>query len=353
MPGRERLRTTSQSSSLSVTFAADFAANITEKGGVIVASTPIRPGASTTSWDSDSQPYSLQGSSINFDSDSDLSVQDTDRNRRAYTLPPNIHSATDYVSHLRSFSDSHYPAATEETSTIGHNSRRPSMDTRIWNKLRSSFRLRKSKRFSLPARPWKRESAAPPAASSVSKPIEMVNLESCNRTESAKSVENQLSSNDDDDDDEDDDNGDEEEEEPAALGSVLSRLKWAPSKKRPINCRSNAPVYIGLCLPVKLSSFYPKKELFDLLLDDSSAHSSTIVGDDVQFDHQVPYCVLCSNKMYLDATVESSNSPTDECRFYFYVIICFSFQKRNRTRNVPSSAKNCSALFSVWEVQLD
>lgn len=151
-----------------------------------------------TCWETDSQPYSLEGSSVHFDSDTEddgssiaiasaAEMEDAgDREpgreqrvcRRAYTLPP---SSTQPVSassqgrggssgmvHVRSFSDSHYPSAGDEvvdslgpvplsglfsggggggggggSSGVDVSATEKSSRMRIWTRLRTSLRLRK------------------------------------------------------------------------------------------------------------------------------------------------------------------------------------------------------------------
>ena len=312
---RERIRSTSQSSSYSVTFARDFADSHSNKG--LLTSTPVRTGACSgavaSSWETESQPYSLEGSSIHFDSDSEADVdnlndlirpaaadatQSADRSRRAYTLPPSSHSGSDHVAHFRSFSDSHYPAEEmESVMSNAQNPRRPSVEARIWNKLRSSFRLRKSKRFSLPGRSSDRKESSPPASSTTS-PVQMVHFESSTTDASSTNPPENIAQN---------ETSSDEETVPSLLqaefplnrmGSVLSHVKQASHKKklhsRTGRATTNKSCFIGLCLPIVLSSFYPEKELFDPLIDVSNSSSCNSVSDETQFDHEADKCFLCS-----------------------------------------------------------
>ena len=71
----ERARTMSLCSSQSVSFAVQSAsASATRRPNSGIASGPAS-GPASGCWETDSQPYSLEGSSIQFDSDSDHSSQ--------------------------------------------------------------------------------------------------------------------------------------------------------------------------------------------------------------------------------------------------------------------------------------
>ena len=179
---RDRLRTVSQSSCHSVTFAADEREDIKSSVSILTSTPRQRTGSlgqPTGCWETDSQPYSLEGSSINFDSDSDHSsdVQSGEiavrSCRRAYTLPLSTQTpGQEYVPHFRSFSDSHYPAVDDASCAVPTSpSNRPKRESRIWSKLRTSLRLRRSKRFSLPVRSSKESSFIPPESA---EPIQLL-----------------------------------------------------------------------------------------------------------------------------------------------------------------------------------
>ena len=301
---RDRRRTISQSSSYSVTFAGDDLGD-----SDVLTSTPRRltggggggPGASH--WETDSQPYSLEGSSVHFDSDSDHSAvlpsggsgSDGDRTcRRAYTLPPSSQTpGQDYVTQ-RSFSDSHYLPADELPSGLPTSSSgQPKRETRIWTKLRMSLRLRTSKRSFLPNR-----SSTPPPSFAPTPPIQLIHIEppplgTCSADDTLSPVEDSESSED-----------DEGNHTPPPLhfdyqfnriGSILNRLKSVQYKKRrPLN---PSGCYIGLSLPVQLSNFYPPPEWFEPQVDASVTTLTFLTipaNEEMQYEHATEQCILCS-----------------------------------------------------------
>lgn len=375
---RDRLRTISQSSGHSVTFASDKEGEGEEAAGPVacMTSTPRRMTATTTSWETDSQPYSLEGSSIHFDSDSDLSsmpggAEETDRIcRRAYTLPPPSSSSqaasggrNDSTHHFRSFSDSHYPAdddvivdplgrgagalppASANSSTVssadrqrreGNGSSGSSSRVRIWTKLRTSLRLRRSKRFSLPSRPLSSSSVA-----SVPHPSVTVKEAPLSQAESEDKAQCPSSSAEETGDDEAEDDGPEDEallpapppplpqgQQINRIGSILNRLKSVPYKKRrPLGGASATGRYIGLCLPIQLSYLHPPPDWFDRKLSDEEDadfegeltfnEESTLrrmsyptfcftIGEEAHYDHQADGCILCSSSVDPVPTTPSS-----------------------------------------------
>ena len=322
---RERLRTVSQSSYHSVTFADDEEVRVPS----MVTSTPRQAtalvGQSTGCWETDSQPYSLEGSSINFDSDSDQSAEvpsndNGDRNcRRAYTLPISVQTpGQDYVPHFRSFSDSHYPAADDSSNGVPASpTNRPKRELRIWTKLRTSLRFRKSKRFSLPVRPAKETSFVPDEM-----PIKYIHSEptdgattSTEETMSSSAAEEASS----------EDADQEEEPHPAPLhfeyqlnriGSILSRLKSAQQyKRRPMSSTSSrSGGYVGLCLPVQLSYLHPPQNWFEPQPDpftNTINFAVMTLNEEPQFVHEKQLCILCSEET--PVAIQSESSKFNSC----------------------------------------
>jgi hypothetical protein len=318
---RERLRTVSQSSCHSVTFAADEREDT--KTASIVTSTPRQRtgslGQPTGCWETDSQPYSLEGSSINFDSDSDrssdvASAEGAIRScRRAYTLPLSTQTpGQEYAPHFRSFSDSHYPMADDASCVVPTSpSSRPKRESRIWSKLRTSLRLRRSKRFSLPVRDV---FYVPPDTPKV---IQLLRTE---LTDGALgSAEDTFSSSAAEDASSEDDDKEEADATPLhfeyqlnRIGSILSRLKSVPYKRRPriFSSSSNrSGCYIGLCLPIRLSYLHPPSDWFeqpDLMINTISLSNMTL-NEEPQFVHESQHCIICSkDPSVLDMESESS-----------------------------------------------
>ena len=338
--GRERIRSTSQSSSYSVTFAGDLRGPTKS----MATSTPLQPTGSTAttapgtgSWDTESQAISLEGSSIHFESDSDLELEvdqrlngaekdaaTTDRCRRAYTLPPNIHPSPDqHVTHFRSFSDSHYPCTAEnggqepsEASglTSAHvNPRRASAETRIWDKLRSSLRLRRPKRFSLSVRSssTKGERSLPissPASLVLHRPTEATSLPASIYPSTAIGSTNVQDANSDEISNGDDLECDSEEpfsddvlpllRSTSTKNQKISSIKSRGAGSRDSSRRWVTPAFIGLCLPARLSSFYPPKDFFDARPKTPLTPTLTVpnwLGDDTQFEHDIEQCLVCSH----------------------------------------------------------
>lgn len=322
---RDRPRTVSQSSYHSVTFAAD------ERGDIIASpmgtSTPRRERAgslsqSTGGWETDSQLYSIEGSSINFDSDSDRSSElptssSPDRTcRRAYTLPLSVQNpGQEYVTHFRSFSDSHYPAADEASNGVPTSpTGRPKRESRIWSKLRTSLRLRKSKRFSLPIGSPKEN---------VSKPEEIVPIQlilseqtdgaifSAEETQSSSAAEE--ASSEEDEKEESDTTPLHYEYQLNRIGSILSRLKSVPYKRRPLSSSSNrSGCFIGLCLPVQLSYLHPPSDWFepqpDLFTTTISNNLTNVtLNEEPQIDHDTEHCIICSVNSSIITQAEKSN----------------------------------------------
>ena len=324
---RNRMRTVSQSSCHSVTFAADERADVLS----VVTSTPRQPTSVAPGgccWETDSQPYSLEGSSINFDSDSDQSTGlpagggSVDRNyRRAYTLPLSVQTpGQEYVPHFRSFSDSHYPAADDSASleVTSSPTSRPKRESRIWNKLRTSLRLRKSKRFSLPT--GSPVSAHPLKSPDSVKPIVLVRSEPMNG--SAAAEEALSSSTAEDEESSDDEYGDVKEEFDSSslryeyqlnrIGSILSRLKSVPYKKRLVSSSARSSCFIGLCLPVQLSYIHPPSSWFEGHVDpyiSTILHEVTTMtlNEELQVDHDVDQCIICSKEPSIVSQRETSN----------------------------------------------
>ena len=400
---RDRRRTISQSSGHSVTFASDKE----DSDQACVTSTPRRLTATTTCWETDSQPYSLEGSSIHFDSDSDQSsmpggAEETDRIcRRAYTLPPPSSQAPasggvasgaggrneSSHHHFRSFSDSHYPADdpvvidplgsgggllpqpsnSSSASSAGRQQRREggSSKTRIWTKLRTSLRLRRSKRFSLPSRPTSSSVASSPAVPSASltpddvgKKLDFVFPGSADDKTlcPSSSAEETLSGEDEVEDDDDEDGAVPppppptlpEGQQSNRIGSILNRLKSVPYKKRrPLGGSSASGCYIGLCLPVQLSLLHPPADWFDrkaTTADDKDDEDffpgdecngtyneeSTLrrmsyptlvfsIGEEAHYDHQAELCIICSSGPdYIPPSTPSSKFPF--WKFHFFLI---------------------------------
>ena len=314
---RDRRRTISQSSSYSVTFAGD---DLGESD--VLTSTPRRltagggggggPGASH--WETDSQPYSLEGSSIHFDSDSDHSAvlpsgsgSDAERTcRRAYTLPPSSHapSGQEYVAQ-RSFSDSHYPPAEDlpsglPTSAGASSAGQPKREPRIWTKLRMSLRLRSSKRSFLPNR-----SSTPPPSFAPTPPIQLIHIEPSAPLGSLSSADDTLSPVEDSESSDDDD--DEGNDTPPhfhfdnqfnRIGSILNRLKSVQYKRRRLLNLSGC--YIGLSLPVQLSQLYPPAEWFEPINQIDPSVTTTLsfltiaANEETQYEHARDQCILCS-----------------------------------------------------------
>lgn len=258
----ERARTMSLCSSHSVSFA-----------GAANTSTPCRAaeiagvaGTSSTCWETDSQPYSLEGSSIQFDSDSDYSIHDVDRSRRSYTLPPCSQAPMENVIHFRSLSESHYQPSEEltEGSSSG-----PQKEIRIWSKLRSSLRLPKSKRFSGFTFPRRLSKS----------PIPVVEVNDSALEDKFKPPEP-------------DDDPSSDEYQLNRLGSVSSPS--VPHKKRSFSTSSNwTSCYIGLSLPQRLSQFQPVVEQYKPDFDDSTDSAFHTVSEEAQFEHVTAQCLLC------------------------------------------------------------
>lgn len=323
---RDRLRTVSQSSCHSVTFAAD------ERGDIIassvVTSTPRRDatglaGQTTGCWETDSQPYSIEGSSINFDSDSDQSSESPanigpDRTcRRAYTLPLSVQTpGQEYVPHFRSFSDSHYPTTDEASNGVPTSpTSRPKRESRIWNRLRTSLRLRKSKRFSLPVGTSKESPFKPPEIAPIhllrSEP--MIDGASGSAEETLSSSAAEEASSDDEDHMKIDSTPLHFEFQLNRIGSILSRLKSVPYKTRPFSSSTSrsSGSFIGLCLPVQLSYLHPPSDWFesppDLLSTTISSDIANVtLNEEPQVEHDSEHCIICSRNRLIVTQTESS-----------------------------------------------
>lgn len=321
--GHDRLRTVSQSSCHSVTFATDEREDT--RAASIVTSTPRQRTGSVDQpnggWETDSQPYSLEGSSINFDSDSDHSsdVPTTDDAirpcRRAYTLPLSVQTpGQEYVPHFRSFSDSHYTIADGVSNAVlSFPTARPKRESRIWSKLRTSLRLRRSKRFSLPVRSSsKRSFSIPPE----NEPIQLLRSE---LTDGAMcSAEETLSSSAAEEASSEEDNKEERDSAPLhfeyqlnRIGSILSRLKSVSYKRRPrlLSSLSNrSGSYIGLCLPIQLSYLHPPADWFEQPVPSipTASFANMTLNEEPHFVHEWQDCIICSEDPSAAAELDSS-----------------------------------------------
>lgn len=353
---RNRFRTVSQSSSHSVTFANDHREEFADSTPVNT-STPRRPIStsvqSSTCWETDSQPYSLEGSSIHLDSDSDHSTAfstDAERtSRRAYTMPPLTQaSGQDFVGHMRSFSDSHYPPGDDSVLTgTASTGGQPKREMRFFAKLRTSLRLRKSKRFSLPMRKSRENTCPSPPTSPVhlfsTDPGDLLTSSPAISTfpeevQSSSAIECTSS---------DCDDGDsllEETQSPPPahysyqlnrIGSILSRLKSVPFKRRPVG---RWGYFIGLCLPVQLSSLHPPKDWFQCSseLEESITAFSNLnvpLGEESIFRHDMEHCVLCP----FDPPTMPKNSDSGTCFMFERLVVvltrCNFSQSKPKMRN--------------------
>lgn len=332
---RNRYRTASQSSSHSVTFANENREDFNNTSS-LVTSTPRRPNFSSvqpsTCWETDSQSYSLEGSSVHLDSDSDHSTAlstDADRtSRRAYTLPPLTQApGQDFVGHIRSFSDSQYPPGDDSAlNRTASTSGQPTREMRFLARLRTSLRLRKSKRFSLSLRKNKEIFSSMPPSS----PIQLVHTNQAEPSAtspalSATAEEFHFSSATEEASSDDEDGAQEETQSPPPahysyqlnrIGSILSRLKSVPYKRRPVG---RSGYFIGLCLPVQLSNLHPPKAWFERSPDQeestSAVNSLTVpLNEETLFHHDIKHCVLCS----FDPPSMSKESNLGTCRLSFY-----------------------------------
>ncbi|KAI9556963.1 hypothetical protein GHT06_016757 [Daphnia sinensis] len=308
---RDRPRTVSQSSCHSVTFAADERDDT--RAASILTSTPRQRSGSVEQpngcWETDSQPYSLEGSSINFDSDSDHSSdvptpEDAIRScRRAYTLPLSVQTpGQEYVPHFRSFSDSHYTMADGVSCAVPTSpTTRPKRESRIWSKLRTSLRLRRSKRFSLPVRSSSKQSSFIPPET---EPIQLLRSEPtdgamCSTEETFSSSAAEEASSEEDDREERDTAPLHFEYQLNRIGSILSRLRSLSYKRRPrlLSSLSNrSGCYIGLCLPIQLSYLHPPADWFEQPVPPMpcTSFSNMTLNEEPHFVHQWQDCIVCS-----------------------------------------------------------
>lgn len=191
-----------------------------------------------------------------------------------------------HIAHFRSFSDSHYQPSDETNKTLTAglpDDRVDKADTRIWTKLRTSFRMRKSSRFTLPRRSSKKSAPIPSFDCKPSADVPDVTV-----------VDDDVSST--------------EETTPPLfeyqlnrISSVMSQLKSVPFLDQ-LSSSSGLRMgcYIGLCLPVHISSFHPSADMFDGSLNQAQSASDVFslpFCEDVQFMHVTAHCIVCCQDM--------------------------------------------------------
>ena len=276
----ERARTMSLCSSHSVSFAGATSTPCRNTDTAEATEATGATGTTPSFWETDSQPYSLEGSSIQFDSDSDHSFQDADRSRRSYTLPPCSQPPMESVIHFRSLSESHYQPSVE----LSGGSSFPTKETRIWSRLRTSLRLPKSKRFngfSLPRRKSKSTT-----------PVVQVNDPALNETVMAVEFDDDPSS---------------DEYQLNRLSSITNPLKPVAYRKRSLNPSSYwTSCYIGLSLPLRISQFHSTVEQFESHPNDSADSAFYAINEEAQFEHATAQCLL--RYRHLDSTFKPPNT---------------------------------------------
>lgn len=96
------------------------------------------------------------------------------------------------------------------------------------------------------------------------------------------------------------------------IGSVLSRLKSVPFKRRPrvLSSSSNRSCYyMGLCLPIQLTYLHPPSDWIeqpDPMINTMSFSNMTL-NEEPQFVYESQHCIICS-KDYSILFVESESS---------------------------------------------